>query len=603
VTLSISRFSSTEADRLGESKLYLMRAAIIYISCMRMSKRSFADVGDSYDCAGPSQKLQRVSLRDGSVQKRDPINIESHIEALPDELLLRILGFLSSEELMGCQRFVFGIETKVCTKIIFRLSRRIAGLAKDSHLWKRLYLQRFSWRRLSKLTGEKAHNIPNYLRLSQSKWGTVGVSQSGVKVDWKSEYRLRHKWANGTCRYREIIVADEVQPRPLLCLQDDIAITADEASGLRAWSVKDQEQTFIASTRFTVDEYGHGSNLRPSAISVEISVFNRGLLDIAVGFDDGTVGLYTMDPETRQLTPKYLFQCFDKQAVSSLCQSGSTYILAMSDTHTLSLYKLPEPQEDLQTGKPDLISVLKSHSNWKPISLRLRVTAEALIASISYAFPTYRSGWSVGLQELRWASKDHAFIQSRLATAQDNIASYNKSRPSRSRYLPPTTSQPTSLCYSHPYLLATHPDNTLSLYMVRSTDSELTISPGMRLWGHTSDVYAANVGERGKAVTVAHGGEVRVWELEGGLISSIAKKATPGPLTSVKIQPAVHTKILEENGISTAIISGSSEDSCEYDTQARERSGPASIDFNEERLVILKDTGSKAQALFIYDFT
>lgn len=75
---------------------------------------------------------------------------------------------------------------------------------------------------------------------------------------------------------------------------------------------------------------------------------------------------------------------------------------------------------------------------------------------------------------------------------------------------------PTSICYTHPYLLATLPDNTLILHLCTSTSTSLSISSGIRLWGHTSGISDAEITARGKAVSVSQrGDEIRVWELEG----------------------------------------------------------------------------------------
>ena len=68
------------------------------------------------------------------------------------------------------------------------------------------------------------------------------------------------------------------------------------------------------------------------------------------------------------------------------------------------------------------------------------------------------------------------------------------------------------------YLITSHGDNTLTLYLVRSTASNLTIDAGQRLYGHTSGVSSVLVDSRGKAVSInRNGSEMRVWELEGGV--------------------------------------------------------------------------------------
>ena len=222
---------------------------------------------------------------------------------------------------------------------------------------------------------------------------------------------------------------------------------------------------------------------------------------------------------------------------------ASSYLFTITEGQLLSLYKFPEVSEEKRTSDildpPRLVYSLRSHTVWPPLSLAIRPSSQSITASIAYALPTYFSGWSVGIQEMR-LTPESELIESRLASAASesfhSLASLSSpstrsSSPSPGRghaSIPSDSifSKPTSLSYSHPYLLASHPDNTLTLYLVTSTSSSLSISPGSRLWGHTSSVSGAHVGGRGKAVSVSsHGDELRVWELEGGMASSYGQEA------------------------------------------------------------------------------
>ena len=114
------------------------------------------------------------------------------------------------------------------------------------------------------------------------------------------------------------------------------------------------------------------------------------------------------------------------------------------------------------------------------------------------------------------------FLAAAIAAFTSTIGSLSTSTATELRHI---HSKPTSLSYTHPYLLVAHPDNTLTLYLVTSTAQALSISAGSRLWGHTSSVSGAHVGGRGKAVSVSRrGDELRIWELEGGFASSAAKR-------------------------------------------------------------------------------
>jgi len=178
-------------------------------------------------------------------------------------------------------------------------------------------------------------------------------------------------------------------------------------------------------------------------------------------------------------------------------------------------------------------------------------------------------------------------------------------------------SKPTSLSYTHPYLLVAHPDNTLTLYLVSSTAESLSISAGSRLWGHTSSVSGAHVGGRGKAVSVSkRGDELRVWELEGGFGSLSARKRLAVGDLSVRLHPESR----KADNLDTAqagldlINNRSSNDSepagtlspnnTDADADADELTLTRGwIGFDEENVVVLKEQSQGRQALVVYDFT
>ena len=481
---------------------------------------------------------------------------------------------------------MFGRNCKKLTRC--SVSRRIAIFTKDPQIWKQMYYAYFIYVRFA--------NPAKYDAIRRKSPDSLySMFDKMAGMDWKSKFRLRYRWSKGTCTRREVVLASKTLPETFLSLCGSMAITADVECGLRAWSMRRKQHTLIATGRLTVgDDYHH---LQPTALSVQIDVRSLEKLLIAVGFHRGVIGVYTFDCSAKSFAPQQIFSCFDHHAVSSLSQAGLGYMLAMSSTHALSLFKLDWNKED---EEPVLVYSLKSQSDWTPVSVSLRTSSTLLMASITYVFPRFVSGWSVGLQELRWNPQSHELLSSRLATAPqhgDASLGSNSRMMFKNPYLPPTTTKPTSLCYTHPYLLATHPDNTLSLYMVRSTDSELSISPGKRLWGHTSDIHAANIGDRGKAVTVAQGGDIRVWELEEGLTSAAARKATPGPMVSVKLRHAP----VEGNPETIRQVQLTA--NINPDDVYIGNTLPIAVDFDEERLIVLRKKGSIAQQLLVYDFT
>jgi hypothetical protein len=257
---------------------------------------------------------------------------------------------------------------------------------------------------------------------------------------------------------------------------------------------------------------------------------------------------------------------------------------------------------------PRLLYSLRSYSSWPPTSLSLRITGSSMIAAVAYSLPTYLRGWSVGVQELR-LSLQGELLDSRLATAAEEhpftlSVSRSASSPSTRSSSPlagstreafqastSATSKPTSMSYSHPYLLVAHSDNTLSSYLVKSTTAALSISSGSSLWGHTSSISGAHVGMRGKAVSVSRlGDELRVWDLE---------RFRSGNM-SVRVQPSRGldgSDIAEENGARHSLRSALDQG---FDDSVVSRGW---VDFDEQKVFVLREKSEGSQALAVYDFT
>lgn len=287
-------------------------------------------------------------------------------------------------------------------------------------------------------------------------------------------------------------------------------------------------------------------------------------------------------------------------------------------------------QEQAQLPAPYLMTSLKSYSSSPPLALSIRKTASATVASIAYTFFT-RHGWSIGIQDLHItpdeASKSAPVIATRLAyttptTISTSVHALGAHAGASQRVAPPplnavpntnpaqhSTSPlssptqrdiphhhqaqgPTTLCYSHPYLLATLPDNTLILHLCTSTASALSISPGIRLWGHTSGISDAEITARGKAVSVSsRGDEMRVWELEGrpsGVrsrsveVRAAAAAASPNPAVAAEEKKA---------GDDDGALGGDWEERRNW------------VGFDDEMVIVLKEARGGRESLLVYDFT
>jgi hypothetical protein len=353
-------------------------------------------------------------------------------------------------------------------------------------------------------------------------------------------------------------------------------------------------------------------------MAMDTSNRDGGSERVALGFQDGSFSIFSLQRDRQSFDELFTHPASTNGMLSALAYS-SPYLLTMTEDQLVSLYVFSDPQTTTNTlGPPRLLYSLRSHTAWPPVSLSLRTTATRMTAAIAYSLPTYLSGWTVGVQELR-LSHTGELLESRLATAADEhsftlstsrSASSPSTRPSSfyrgdAHTYPltaPSTSKPMSMSYSHPYLLVAHSDNTLSLYLVKSTASTLSIGSGNRLWGHTSSISGAHVGMRGKAVSVSRlGDELRVWDLEGGMTSSANRRRSRNGELSVRVQPSKATEDPNETQeVETAHNSGlrfALEQTFDDSTISR-----GWVGFDEQNVLVLKEKSEGGQALVVYDF-
>ena len=399
----------------------------------------------------------------------------------------------------------------------------------------------------------------------------------------------------------------------------------DQTDGLRAWSAKG-ERKMLAQSPLAGQKHGP-----PTALSMDAQENLHNEFRVIIGFEDGAFSLYSYRHGESDFVHQYSHESSENGVVSAVALAYP-YAVTMSATQLLSLYYFTEQyHEDADQSTlrpPQLLHSLKSHTVWPPLSTSVRLSDSSILITVAYALPTYLSGWTVGIQEVR-VDPTGRLLDSRLASAIDqHYRPLAFSSPPMVHHLPQPAfgglatstatelrhihSKPTSLSYTHPYLLVSHPDNTLTLYLVTSTAESLSISAGSRLWGHTSSVSGAQVGGRGKAVSVSRrGDELRVWELEGGFASGAAKRRLASGDLSVQLRPDRHS-VPETSQAGLDLINRTS-----VGAASRARSSPAQrvdesseltltrgwIGFDEENVVVLKERSQGRQALVVYDFT
>jgi WD40 repeat protein len=507
-----------------------------------------------------------------------------------------------------------------------RLSKRFHSIASDSQLWKALYYERFVRPRASKLPGIKQSEASKgHLNFSSklSKWlGEENLVRRGKETNWRRQYKLRHNWSQGSCAVNEIEVSDQPSVPPLLVrFHGGIVFTADLEGGLRAWSTEGHGK-LLGHIRFECSSAP--TSLAVNTASEEARTKPQRL---AVGFRDGGFRVFSYDPSLDEpFAEVYSHPASSNGMVTAIAYSSS-YLLTMAASRVLSLYRFStRPDFNFATRRltdPRLLSSLRSNTNWPSVSLSIRDVQQGIVASIAFAAPAYPAGWSVGVQEMRIAENGD-LIESRLASSENagerfSIPASNTWReqstsPDSEESVPPPDlhrqGRPTSISYTHPYLLVAHADNTLTLYLVTSTASTLKIGSGSTLWGHTSSVSGAHVGGRGKAVSVSsRGDELRIWELEGGLSSSAARRRLAHGDMSIRVRPAVPVR--GPNGdlsiVSDAISRRGTGLGLALGRDHRIDELPIVrgnwVGFDEENVVVLRENGRGNQALVVYDFT
>ncbi|KAF2219294.1 hypothetical protein BDZ85DRAFT_268767 [Elsinoe ampelina] len=586
-----------------------------------------------YDEAPPQIKRTRL----------DPSWVD-RLSILSQELILRILSSLPVTDLVVCHR----------------VSRHFKDLAADSQLWKAHYYNRFVRPRASRIPGiRESEDSDQRLHFSSkvSRWlDEDGLVKKGHTTNWKRQYKLRHNWSQGTCSVSEVAVSEQVSIPPLLVqMRESTIFMADRADGLRAWNSTSGAE-MLAVTNI------HGSSSPPTSLAVDASKISEDTTLVATGFQDGSFDINELDHRSRVFRLRYRHPASSNGMLSAVAFSFP-YLATMTANQLLSVYKFRDPSA-ANLSSPTLVHSLHSHTSYPPLSLSIRPSPSAILVSIAYTLRSYLSGWTVGIQELHLSPTDSTLLNSRLVSAISPSPSVPRFQQSNYSVFPFTSTDPqqttssffretahteihtlpTSLSYNHPYLLVSHADNTLTLYLVTSTSTTLTISPGRRLWGHTSSVSGTTIGLRGRAVSVTkRGDEVRLWNLEDTARSKRAPEGTtsrgegsvrvtpasPSPRSPRSVESALPASL--ERGLAGAALERTT-GSVEGSVVPVEDVGPVGVDpsigetvswwsewyrgteeeetsiargwvgFDEENVVLLKERMGGGQSLVVYDF-
>lgn len=486
------------------------------------------------------------------------------------------------------------------------MSKRFHDLAGDSELWKHKYYTRWVQPRLRQALRFKQSMLPLASTYSPrvSKWPGHGhLATDGNRLNWKTQFRLRHNWSKGICRFGVLEVSRPPLPQIHMKLFSGVVVTADEEHGLRAWSTK------ASRKQLTALSFPHEGD-KPTALFTTrgSSVAN---IEVTVGFEDGHFDIYDLDVAMAKFVLRFSqasTSSTDDASITAIA-SSPPFLLTISQYKVFSLYRIPYSS----ANAPTLLASLESNNTFAPISLSLRCSASEVIASIAYSFFHISGGWTVGIQELRF-NQDGERIGSRLASAAaqreggtTSSADSTDVSTASSHRLIRHMEAPTSISYSHPYLLTSHSDNTLTMYLVASSSDKLSIRTGRRLWGHTSSVTSVQVGDRGKAVSISpRGNEIRIWELETAVSARFSNRSRPNS-TREESSVQITSEQAATAGVSVETASGAMNRGREIVQAEYEAPMPAKVGgcvmFDEEQVVVLSERDCRAQLLECYDFT
>ena len=518
--------------------------------------------------------------------------------------------------------------------------------------WKQQYRLRHNWAR-GKCAVEE-------LRLGAGSQASSNASRDRHRVDVEDEEEEKDEISDGNFHRMLVkvvdgiaVTADRRRGLRIWELKSRSLAAAGTFTGRGTLNDSNGKPTDAVGGEWYSQEVGHSPTgeaagedqgdilpTTPTSLAIDLG---QDVLDIAIGLHDGGFDIWQHDLRRKSLVRRFSHPASSSGPLTGIAYSHP-YVLTATDTGLISLYAFgPDKKQSHRTPKhtrssdalflsaPQLLTSLRSHTSQPPLALSIRKLSSVIIASIAYTFSTHQ-GWSIGIQDMHIkedvSNEDKAtrsgkrslptVVATRLAhtlpvAGHARAAKFAGARRSGSNYpsrtsLPASLSGatsfsnsattgvqtprqdssqnvhtddgPTSLCYTHPYLLATMPDNTLILHLCTSNALTLAISPGIRLWGHTSGISDAEITARGKAVSVSmRGEEMRVWELEGRPAAERGQ--------SVAIRPNV--------GEGSA---GADSLPADYWDERRNWVG-----FDDEMVIVLKETRGGRESLMVYDFT
>ena len=476
------------------------------------------------------------------------------------------------------------------------MSQRLRQLANDNESWKERYYARWVRPRVLQIpstTPRSTRDIPRYSAKSANWLDQRHLTFPQKTTDWKWQYRIRTNWHRGTCNVQALDVSQPPAACAIIKIHDGIVFEA-ASTGLQAWA-NTKTSTPLATELFVPDD---DHRPFPTAMAIDAS---GDILRIGIGFSDSSFRCFEYSDTTGFVQYCAQQQFLDHQEAVSVLAMKTPYVFGLIGSTNFLLKRL-NPKDSTKYNVWEELAWLRAGRRHQCLpSLALRLFGKEVAASIAYTSELVGgTNWCLGIQELRVSySLDACETTSASGTARKvekksgwQTRTFDAWTPAFPMH-PAVDSRPKSLSYTHPYLLAALPDNTMMVYLVTSTSESLILSDGNRLWGHTSGISSSEVNGRGKAVTTSSkGGEIRVWDLEG-LARGHSQGRTSTPL--IPTSDSTPNSPPLQSARSTTVIQAT----YDHDQLAFTKSW---ITFDDEQVLVLGERRNE-RILARYDFT
>ncbi|KAF3154518.1 hypothetical protein TWF225_011274 [Orbilia oligospora] len=524
---------------------------------------------------------------DGSVNGSQPAQAQgptpkrryfgkSHLLALPQELILRVLHFLPVQILL----------------IVSRVSRKLHALASDQQLWKTKFWAKFILPRLqrrARLSIPDSHGsrepeaepgtvadwkmwLEDHVLIQEERNLAALVPSSTASaslepyealidgylssskqpeitkptLDWKGKFRLRSNWQRGVAQSSQLGLLNPVSnneskaPHITGKFYEGYFFSADTQHGVRVFGRQGHSKELVELARrsITLGE--------PTCMCLEESLLNDTSrkrhearnIDFVVGYNNGSYAIYHFNPTSGCLHEKYIKNKSDEIGTIEIIAFHFPYLLIIArlSKFQLSIINFQSSVKkkgavDLHDGlllpdisflPPTLVKKLSLDQSWLPscLSLRKDPVSKKIIGTCVFTVRSVIIGTSITIQEFHLSSEKPGILETQTSSpplheALDYVFF------GRAAQLAFTA--PTCVSYRYPFIMTSHADNTLVLYnMFTNKEGKIEILSGHRLWGHNSSIMSVEVGLR-RAVSVDRRGEVRFWDLQERLERTYGK--------------------------------------------------------------------------------